>query len=116
MTPLAEAVRTGQPVWALSAVETGRFRAAAQALSAGDAGWAAVPLAGRGGTMGAHLLGFDRPILLAAEEMRAVDENDGRVRKELVAVDQAGKRSPMALRPAAKPAAGRGLLRALLSG
>ena len=38
-------------------------------------------------------------------EMRAVDENDARVRKELVAVDQAGKRSPTALRPAGKPAA-----------
>jgi GAF domain-containing protein/anti-sigma regulatory factor (Ser/Thr protein kinase) len=70
-SPLAEPARTGQPLWALTPEEAARFALAAPAPTggeAGDAAWAALPLVGRGGTLGTLLLGFAAPPQLAAED------------------------------------------------
>jgi cytochrome c peroxidase len=47
---------------------------------------------------------LEEAVKVHVKEMRTVDENEARVRKELVEVDHAGKRSPAALRPAPKRA------------
>jgi GAF domain-containing protein/anti-sigma regulatory factor (Ser/Thr protein kinase) len=70
-SPLAEPARTGEPLWALTPAEAARFERAARATAsgeAGDAAWAALPLVGRGGTLGTLLLGFAAPPQLAAED------------------------------------------------
>jgi GAF domain-containing protein/anti-sigma regulatory factor (Ser/Thr protein kinase) len=70
-SPLAAPARTGQPLWALTPAEVERFERAERAPPAGqggDAAWAALPLVGRGGTLGTLLLGFAEPPQLAAED------------------------------------------------
>jgi GAF domain-containing protein/anti-sigma regulatory factor (Ser/Thr protein kinase) len=67
-SPLAEAARTGRPVWALAPAEVERYSAAGAAQAAGDAAWAAIPLIGRGGTLGTLLLSFSSSPRLASED------------------------------------------------
>jgi serine phosphatase RsbU (regulator of sigma subunit)/anti-sigma regulatory factor (Ser/Thr protein kinase) len=67
-SPLAEAARTGESVWALTATEAARFRDVESSRAAGDFAWAAIPLTRPGGTLGTLLLGFAEPTRLLNED------------------------------------------------
>ena len=67
--PVAEAVRSCSPVWALSDEQVRRYDLLRPiADSAGDRAWAALPLMAGSAARGALLLSFGEPVQLSAED------------------------------------------------
>lgn len=67
-TPMAEAVRTNAPVWALGEEDAARYPLMREGAGGADRAWVALPLPGRRGAQGALLLSFDAPTEISLED------------------------------------------------